>query len=122
VLTRRSIAAAMLLTTSVGACTTWGHKADVLTQPVPERQPLELWTGSQRHWLHGMVVRGDTIRAVPRWKPPGCDSCAILLALADVDSVRVRVASPVRTVALVTSLAAFVYIGSRAGGVGGPGS
>jgi hypothetical protein len=107
---------------AVTACTTWRRRDDVLTQPVPERQHLQLWTGRQGHSLHGVVVRGDSIRAVPRWKPPQCDSCAVVLARVAVDSVRVRVSSPVQTVALLTVLYAFVYIGVQFHGVGGPGS
>lgn len=118
----REIVTVLLVTMSVTACTTWRRRDDALRRPVPERQHLQLWTGRQGHSLHGVVVRGDSIRAVPRWKPPRCDSCAVLFARAAVDSVRIRVSSPVRTVALLTILAAFVYIGSQAGGVGGPGS
>ena len=119
---RREISSVLLVTMSVTACTTWRRRDDALTQPVPERQHLQLWTGRQGHSLHGVVVRSDSIRAVPRWKPPQCDSCAVVFARAAVDSVRVRVSSPVRTVALLTVLCAFVYIGSQAGRAGGPGS
>ncbi|MGH7644422.1 MAG: hypothetical protein ACREMR_02425 [Gemmatimonadales bacterium] len=106
---RRGIAV-VLLTTSLAACTTWRRSVDVFTQPVPERAALQLWRARESHWVHGVAVRGDSIPAVPRWKPPPCDSCAVFFALAEVDSVRVRVPSTPRTVALATFLAGVLFL------------
>jgi hypothetical protein len=33
-------------------------------------------------------VVGDSVIGVPWWKDPGCDSCRVALARAEVDSVR----------------------------------
>ena len=93
----RRLLPALLL--AVTACTTWGHaRVDVLAQPVPERRPLEVWSGGRRYDVHGVRVVGDSVVMVPHWKPPECDSCRIALPRAAVDSVRVRVTSPSRTI------------------------
>ena len=87
----------------VTACTTWGREngSDVLAQPIPERRPLEVWSGGRRYDVHGVRVVGDSVVMVPHWKPPACDSCRIVLPRAAVDSVRVRVFAPLRTVVLI---------------------
>ena len=84
----------------VSACTTRGRGPDVLAQPIPERRPLEVWSGGQRYDVHGVRVVGDSVMMVPHWKPPACDSCRIALPRAAVDSVRVREFSPSRTIVL----------------------
>jgi hypothetical protein len=40
--------------------------------------------------MHGVTLIGDSLRAIPFLKPPTCDSCAMTLAVRDVDSVRVQ--------------------------------
>ncbi|SRR5205809_2393824 len=93
------LAAVVLL---LGACTSWGHAGiDVLAQPVPERRPLEVWSGGKRYDVHAVRLVGDSVVMVPHWKPPACDSCRIVVPRAAVDSVRVRVHAPVRTVVLL---------------------
>ncbi len=84
------------------ACTTWGHDRgrDVLAQPIPERRPIEVWSGGKRYDVHAVRVVGDSVVMVPHWKPPECDSCRIVVPRAAVDSARVRVFSPTRTVVL----------------------
>jgi hypothetical protein len=42
------------------------------------------------HQVHGVLVVGDSVTAVPFIRPPDCDSCALRVALHDVDSVQVR--------------------------------
>jgi len=94
------------------ACTTWGHDrvGNVLTQPIPERRPLEVWSGGKRYDVHAVRVVGDSVVMVPHWKPPGCDSCRIVVPRAAVDSVRVRVHAPVRTVILLGVLGACFWL------------
>jgi hypothetical protein len=102
------------LTLLLGACTTWGHAGvEVLAQPVPERRPLEVWSGGQRYDVHGVRVVGDSVAMVPHWKPPACDSCRIVLSRAAVDSVRVRVHSPARTVVLAGILGGTLWLAAQ---------
>ena len=106
----------------VAACTTWRRDADVLGAPIPARRPVQIWSGNRALVAHGVQVRGDSLRAVPRWKPPGCDTCARYFPLPAIDSVRVRQTSTVRTGALVAVLLAWVYVTAGIAGAGGPGS
>jgi hypothetical protein len=102
------------VTLFLGACTTWGHAGvDVLARPVPERRPLEVWSGGTRHDVHGVRAVGDSVVMVPHWKPPACDSCRIVLPRVAVDSVRVRVHSPVRTMVLVGILGGALWLAAQ---------
>jgi hypothetical protein len=65
---------------------------------------VQLWSGGRAITVHGVTIRGDSVRAVPRWKPPSCDTCALSYSRAAIDSVRVRVPAPLRTALLATSL------------------
>jgi hypothetical protein len=111
-----------LLALLVTACTAWRRDASILGASVPERRPVQIWSGGQSLTAHGLEVRGDSLRAVPRWKRPDCDSCARFFALAEIDSTRVRRISPVRTAVLVAVLGAWVYVTAGIAGAGGPGS
>ncbi len=98
----------------LGACTTWGHdRINVLAQPVPERRPLEVWSGGRRYDVHGVRVVGDSVVMVPHWKPPACDSCRIVVPRAAVDSVRVRVHSPIRTLVLLGILGGAFWLAAE---------
>jgi hypothetical protein len=62
--------------------------------------------------VHGVTIEGDSVRAVPFFRPPNCDSCAIRVALRDVDSVQVEVANPRANLIgglLMISLALLLY-------------
>jgi len=102
-----------LVSVLVAACTTWGHGPDVLAQPIPERRPLEVWSAGRRYDVHGVRVVGDSVVMVPHWKSPACDSCRILLPRAAVDSVRVRVHSPIRTVVLLGILGGAFWLAAE---------
>ena len=97
----------------VAACTTWGHGPDVLAQPIAERRPLEVWSAGRRYDVHGVRVVGDSVVMVPHWKSPACDSCRIVLPRAAVDSVRVRVHSPIRTVVLLGILGGAFWLAAE---------
>jgi len=62
----------------------------VLRGPLGPRDRVQLWVGAHAYLMHGVTLIGDSLRAVPYLKPPTCDSCAMTLALRDVDSVRVE--------------------------------
>jgi len=73
-LTRRAgptlVGACLLL----GACHTWVTDRQALGRPFPERARVLLWVRGEDHESHGVRVRGDTVYAVPYWRPSGCDS------------------------------------------------
>lgn len=48
----------------------------------------EFWSRGEAHQLHGVHAVGDSIVGVPWWKDPGCESCRVALARAEIDSVR----------------------------------
>jgi hypothetical protein len=52
------------------------------------RQEIEIWRGSQVITLHGVHVFEGSIRGVPLWRPPDCDSCLIAVPLESIDSLR----------------------------------
>ena len=110
-----------LLAVNAG-CTTWRRDADVLRAPIPKRQSVQIWSGNRALVAHGVQVHGDSVRAVPRWKPPECDTCARYFVLPAIDSVRVHRVSTVRTAALVAVLIAWAYVTAGIAGTGGPGS
>jgi hypothetical protein len=106
----------------LGGCTTWRRDPDALKSPIPQRQPVQIWSDSRALVAHGVEIQGDSIRAVPRWKPPACDTCARFFAISAIDSVRVRHPSPIRTGVLAVVLAAWAYITIGLAGYGGPSS
>ncbi len=114
--------ACVLLLLAAAGCTGWRRDSDILNTPVPQRQPLQIWSGKNALVAHGVQVRGDSVRAVPRWRPPECDSCARYYALEAIDSVRVREAAPIRTALLAAVLAAWAILTIGIAGFGGPGS
>ena len=106
----------------VAGCTTWRRDADILEAPIPNRQPVQIWSGNRALVAHGVQIHGDSVRAVPRWKPPECDSCARYYALTAIDSVRVHHVAPVQTGALIAVLLALLHMTAGFAGAGGPGS
>ena len=113
---------ALSLLLGLGACVSWRRDPHALNGPIPRRQPLQIWSGNHPLVVHGVQVRGDSLRAVPRWKPPDCDTCAVFLALPTIDSVRVRRPAPVRTGLLGAVLAVCLFITIGIAGYGGPSS
>ena len=91
-------------------CTAWRRDDRALQPPIPNRRPLEIWSGGHSLAAHGVQIHGDSVRAVPRWRPPDCDSCVRHYALTAIDSVRVRRFAPVRTAILVGVLALLSYL------------
>jgi hypothetical protein len=57
------------------------------------RQQAQLWQGDAAHQVHAVVVRPDSISAVPFTRPIECDSCRLTWPRNAVDSV--RLGSPV---------------------------
>src|SRR5215204_2774334 len=76
----------------------------------PVRMPLEIWSEGRGAVVHGVQQRGDTVRAVARWRPPECDTCAIFFPLSSIDSVRTRRFSKGRTLGLAGASVAVLLI------------
>lgn len=79
---------------AAGACacvTTWRARPDVLRTALAPRDQVRIWARGQDHRVHGVRVVGDSVIAVPFFRPPSCDSCAFRFALREVDSVQVSV-------------------------------
>src|SRR5689334_11848570 len=74
-----------LLALVAGGCTTWRRDLHALTPPIPMRRPLQIWTGNQSYVVHGVQLRGDSVRTVARWKSPECDSCSRFFARSAID-------------------------------------
>ena len=108
----------VLVTVALAGCTAWSRDDRALQPPIPTRRPLEIWSGGHSLVAHGVQVYEDSVRAVPRWRPPECDSCLRRYALATIDSVRVRRFSPVRTGIL---LGLFALLSSLTYGFSDPG-
>ena len=100
---------ALLLTLSLTGCTAWRREPAGLAQPFGPRTPVQVFTPGSSLVAHGVRVGPDSVRVVPRWQPPSCDSCAVTFPLAAIDSIRVRRFSPGRTVALGVVIGAILY-------------
>jgi hypothetical protein len=90
--------------TVVAGCTAWSRFAGVPQNPIPERERFQLWRDGSAVVVHGLAASEDSLSGVPAWRPPSCDSCRVALARDDVDSIRVRKYSAVRTWILVGSV------------------
>ena len=99
----------MVFAVLLAGCTAWRRDERALQPPIPNRRPLEIWSGGRSLVAHGVQIHDDSIRVVPRWRPPECDSCVRRYALATIDSVRVRRFSPVRTGVLLGIFALLSY-------------
>lgn len=78
----------VLLACQLTACAGWQRSVLLPAESLPPRARRQIWVGRTAHEVHSVVVRGDSISAVPVWRPPECDSCRIAFALAEVDSLR----------------------------------
>jgi hypothetical protein len=100
----------LIVATCLMGCTAWRLDEDWLSAPVPVRKPLEIWSEGRGAVVHGVQQRGDTVRAVARWRPPECDTCAIFFPFSSIDSVRTRRFSSGRTIGLVAAATAVLLI------------
>jgi hypothetical protein len=60
--------------------------------------------------VHGVRVVGDSVWAVPYWKPPDCDSCTVRIARSAIDSVRTHTTDDVRSAVAVGVVAVLLGI------------
>jgi len=102
---------ALLIGMTAMGCQRWRVDSQATAQPVPERRRFEIWMGRQSQVVHGVQVRGDSIRAVPYWRPPACDSCAVYFQRAAIDSIRVQKVDNLRTGLAVGLATAMMVVG-----------
>ena len=55
---------------------------------IPPRHELQIWRDRKELTLHGVHLADSTLTGVPLHRPPECDSCAVQIPLAEIDSVR----------------------------------
>ena len=90
---------------SMNACRGW-HREPIgpTLAALRPRDEVELWVAGRAYAVHGVLVGGDSVSAVPSLLPPECTSCALHFAFGSIDSVRVPVHSRGRTHQLATSV------------------
>jgi len=102
---------ALALAATLSACTSWHRNDARLAEPLAPRDRVQIWTGTTAHDVHSVVLQGDSLTAIPSWKPPNCDSCRVAFARADVDSVRsVDVSGETVLISGVALIAAFIIV------------
>lgn len=68
----------------------WRQPAEPLTAALRNpRQQVQVWQAGRARQLHGVVVSADSVSGIPFLEPLECESCRIVLARAEVDSLRV---------------------------------
>ena len=108
---------ALLIGTIVIGCQNWRVDPQAIAQPVPERRRLQIWTGGESHIVQGVRIQGDSIRAVPYWRPADCDSCAVYFRRSAIDSIRVARVNDLHTglaIGAFTVLSLFLLMLSQA--------
>jgi len=99
-----------LLAIALNGCTHWVRDDDVLLQPVPERKKVEINAHGMSVVAHGLRVDSQTVSYVMIFQDPACASCRALVQRTAIDSVRVSAISAPRTLLLVASIVAFIYL------------
>jgi hypothetical protein len=62
----------------------------MLHAPLAPRARMQLWSAGHAFDVHGVVVSGDSVRAVRYFQSLSCETCFLRFALRDIDSVRVE--------------------------------
>ena len=97
-MTRRALALLTLLVAGSG-CTSYQHgrPLEAVPLPAPARERFEVWSKGTPHQLHALRIEHDSLVGVPWWNDPACDSCRVVFARQEVDSVRGREYDPDKT-------------------------
>jgi len=104
------IATAILAAAFLSGCTHWVRDDAVLQQPIPERKKVELSAGGMTVVAHGLRVDSQSVSYVKIFQDPACDSCRAVVPRTAIDSVRVSAISAPRTLLLMASIVAFIYL------------
>lgn len=96
----------------LAGCNGWGGARPVsaIPTPVAATDRLQVWSHGEAHELHAVSITTDSLRGIPWWNPPECDSCRVTLARADIDSVRVRGSDGGNTGVLALLLVPVVFV------------
>ena len=81
-------ALALVVATLVSGCAGWRRTELSPAVPIAPRQQVQVWQAGRSRLVHALVVRGDTLYAVPFTQSPSCDSCRVAIPLSQVDSTR----------------------------------
>ena len=93
----------------LASCESWRGHAGVLERSLEPRAQIRLWARGAVHQVHGVRVVGDSVTAVPFIRPPDCDSCALHVALRDIDSVQVRTFDRDKSIFMALVVAPIIY-------------
>jgi hypothetical protein len=95
---------------TLAACTAWYNRPGAMKHDFARREQAEVWVRGRRHQVHAIRITPDSLVAVPYFRSPACDSCAVRFALRDVDSIRVRGTSTGRSIVAGIVAAGYLYL------------
>lgn len=105
-----SLALPLAAAVALGACSAWYNRPGAMQHEFDRREQAEVWVHGRRHQVHAVRITADSLVAVPYFRSPACDSCAVRFALRDVDSIRVRGTSVGRTIVAGVLAAGYLYL------------
>ena len=110
--------AAVLL--SQAGCAGWRVAPPTALSRLPARAEVQVWQHHRAAVFHGVQLRDDTLTGIAYDLPLRCTTCQMSIALADVDSVRLRAKPAERRVYFGIALGLAVAVGLVVGlaGVG----
>jgi len=84
----RNVLACLAVPLAAACSAGWRRVPLATPRDLPQHQQVQVWRGSQATRLEGLVISGDSASGYPFPRPPGCDTCRVAFALAQVDSIR----------------------------------
>ena len=118
--TSRILVVAILASPLAGCTAGWHRVAAPPDTAFERRQQVQVWQGTHARIVHAVRFTSDSLIGVPFQLPPSCDTCAVAIPRAEIDSLRLgnQEAVGLTTVALpFAALIIFLYLGLR--GLGG---
>lgn len=80
---------ALALALAVTGCNPRWMRVEPATLQIQPRTRIQVWVERTAYDLHGITVGPDSLAGVPFFRPLDCSGCAVRIARADVDSLRV---------------------------------
>jgi hypothetical protein len=106
----RMTSAILLLTMTLSGCTHWVRDDSALLGPIPEREQVEINASGMRVVGVGVRVDSQQVSYVKYFQDPACDSCRATIPRTAIDSVRVSAVSAPRTLLLLATIAAVIFL------------